>query len=166
MGTSRVLVGNMGKTVWIKMEGRGTFQNSGGIKDFTQQMINRGHREFVVDLRDCEMMDSTFMGTLAGIALRLREMGQGELRAVRANTRNRELLENLGLDRIIHVQAHLHEPAPASNDLEVKAGDGEDAAHETVLTAHEALVEADPANAIRFRDVLEFLRQDDGGDVN
>jgi anti-anti-sigma regulatory factor len=42
-------------------------------------MIRRGHREFVVDLGDCELMDSTFMGTLAGVALRLREIGQGEL---------------------------------------------------------------------------------------
>ena len=166
MGTSKVLVGNVGKTMWIKMEGRGTFQNSGGIKEFTQQLINRGHRDFVIDLQDCEMMDSTFMGTLAGIALRLKEMGQGELRAVRANARNRELLENLGLDRIIHVEAHLHEPAPTATDLAEKEALDDDGAHKTVLAAHEALVKADPANAARFQDVLEFLRHDDEGEAN
>jgi hypothetical protein len=28
------------------------------------------------------MMDSTFMGTMAGMALRLRELGQGHLRVI------------------------------------------------------------------------------------
>ena len=79
---SSVLVGSLGRTVWLKVNGRGTVQNSPGVKEFVKQMIQRGHRDFVVDLDGCELMDSTFMGTLAGVALRLREIGQGGLRAV------------------------------------------------------------------------------------
>jgi anti-sigma B factor antagonist len=33
-------------------------------------MLDHGYREFVVDLADCTMMDSTFMGTMANVALR------------------------------------------------------------------------------------------------
>ncbi|NBS53473.1 MAG: anti-sigma factor antagonist, partial [Spartobacteria bacterium] len=29
-----------------------------------------------------------------------------------------------------------------------------------ILIAHEALVEADPRNAVRFQDVIEYLRQE------
>jgi hypothetical protein len=29
-----------------------------------------------------------------------------------------------------------------------------------ILEAHEALVDADPKNAIRFQDVIEYLRQE------
>lgn len=150
--------------MWIKVEGRGTFQNSGGVKDFTQQMILRGHREFIVDLERCEMMDSTFMGTLAGIALRLRELGQGELRVIRANIRSRELLENLGLDRIIHVETGSESGAPAGDGLTETVTGEKDTAHSTVLAAHEALIEANPDNEIRFRDVVEFLRQEEADD--
>jgi hypothetical protein len=32
-------------------------------------MIHRDAREFIVDLCNCPVMDSTFMGTLAGISL-------------------------------------------------------------------------------------------------
>src|SRR5437016_8158214 len=32
-------------------------------------MVDRGYREFVIDLHDCAMMDSTFMGTMAGLSL-------------------------------------------------------------------------------------------------
>ncbi len=40
------------------------------------------------------------MGTLAGIALRLRELGQGNLRVTNLNERNSDLLSNLGLDQL------------------------------------------------------------------
>ena len=36
---------------------------------------------------------------------------------------------------------------------------------EIVLEAHEALVEADSANEARFKDVLEYLRQDLGSET-
>ncbi|MCK9590111.1 MAG: STAS domain-containing protein [Terrimicrobiaceae bacterium] len=156
---SSVLVGSLGRTVWLKVNGRGTFQNSPGVKEFVKQMIQRGHREFVVDLDACELMDSTFMGTLAGVALRLREIGQGGLRAVNVNVRNSALLENLGLDQLFAVETGPATDAPAV--LRQTADPvGEEKARETVLEAHEALIEADAHNAVKFKDVVEYLRQE------
>lgn len=128
-------------------------------------MIQRGFRDFVVDLRDCEQMDSTFMGTLAGVALRLRELGQGAMRAVNVNERNLGLLSSLGLDQLFQVEALASgaESAPAASQLkEAVPSEPLDPSEqkEAVLEAHEALVEADSANAVKFRDVLEFLRQE------
>lgn len=145
------------------MEGRGNFQNSSGLKEFVRQMIQRGYRDFVVDLKSCEQMDSTFMGTLAGVALRLRELGQGALRATNVNERNVDLLSSLGLDQLFTVQPledddeaspvkSLREAKPESLDSEAQK--------QAVLEAHEALVEVDEANAVKFKDVLEFLRNE------
>jgi len=160
---SSVLVGCIERTVWVKVEGRGNFQNSAGLKEFVKQMIQRGYRDFVVDLRDCEQMDSTFMGTLAGVALRLREIGQGGLRVVNANERNAGLLSSLGLDQLFTVENVVvgreivpQEIAP----LQQIPGLGTDERKQVVLDAHEALAEADAANATKFKDVLEFLRQE------
>ena len=155
---SSVLVGSLGRTVWLKVNGRGTFQNSPGVKEFVKQMIQRGHREFVVDLDACELMDSTFMGTLAGVALRLREIGQGALRTVNVNPRNASLLENLGLDQLFSVETGHAADAPATLRQAEPARDGD--AKETVLEAHEALIEADAHNAMKFKDVVEYLRQE------
>ena len=69
-------------------------------------MVNRGYREFVIDLQDCAMMDSTFMGTMAGVALRLKELGQGHLHVVHCGERSRELLSGLGLDQIFSIPAN------------------------------------------------------------
>lgn len=149
----------------MKVEGRGTFQNSAGLKEFVKQMIHRGYRDFMVDLRDCEQMDSTFMGTLAGVALRLREIGQGSLRAINVNERNVGLLSSLGLDQLFSVEGAsegggeaIPDAATLSEALPRKVGP--EAQKNTVLEAHEALVEADAANAVKFRDVLEYMRQE------
>jgi hypothetical protein len=42
----------------------------------------------------------------------------------------------------------------------------EDAKKQAVLEAHEALAKADAANAVKFRDVIDFLRQELGGETN
>jgi len=157
---SLILVGNIGRTVWVKVDGRGTFLNSPGIKEFVKKMIQRGHRDFVVDLGGCELMDSTFMGTLAGVALRLREIGQGGLKTVNVNIRNASLLESLGLDHLFSVEAGTVPDAPENLR---KAGPGsEEDAKGTILAAHEALIAADVQNTAKFKDVVEYLRQELG----
>src|SRR5256885_7378497 len=69
-------------------------------------MVNRGYREFVVDLENCAMMDSTFMGTMAGVALRLKELGHGHLHVVHCGERSRTLLTGLGLDQIFDIHSN------------------------------------------------------------
>lgn len=156
---SAILVGLDGRTVMVRVEGKGTFLNSTGLKEFAKEMTNRGHREFCVDLAHCPLMDSTFMGTLAGISLRLRELGQGELRVVRLNDRNRDLLCNLGLDQLFTIDAAAGPTTSATSPLPSAAVDHATQTR-TVLEAHEAVVEANPENAARFKDVLEYLKND------
>ena len=47
-----------GPTVWIRVEGKGTFQNSPGLKEFSREMMEGGRRSFVVDLANCPAMDT------------------------------------------------------------------------------------------------------------
>ena len=159
---SSILVSLTNKIVWVRVEGKGSFLNSPGVKDFSKEMINRGHREFVVDLRNCPVMDSTFMGTLAGVALRLREIGQGHLHVINLNERNHDLLCNLGLDQLFAIDmcpvksGETH--GQALNDV---AGSTDRTTQaETMLEAHQALVEATPENLAKFKDVLDYLKQD------
>ncbi len=158
--TPCILVGTAERVVWVRVEGKGSFLNATGLKEFAKEMTNRGFRDFVVDLDHCPLMDSTFMGTLTGMALRLRELGTGELRVVHLNTRNRDLLTNLGLDQLMT----LDESGPsavqqAQQALPSDPADKQSRA-ETMLEAHEDLVHANPENQAKFKDVLEYLRND------
>jgi hypothetical protein len=124
-------------------------------------MVNRGFREFVVDLKNCPVMDSTFMGTLAGLALSLRGLGHGHLHVINLNERNRDLLRNLGLDQLFAMEL-----CPQVTGIEANQKPLQDAAADkteqaqTMLEAHEALVQADSTNLAKFKDVLEYLKHD------
>jgi anti-sigma B factor antagonist len=162
---SSILVGVNGPTVWIKVEGKGSFLNSGNLKEFAREMVDRGYREFIVDLGNCTMMDSTFMGTMAGVALRLKELGRGHLHIVHCGGRSRELLSGLGLDQVFSIHSN-GTPGPECESLESRADASASAPGEqtekaqTMLEAHEALCQAAPENFLRFKDVLDYLKQD------
>ena len=160
---SSIQVGVNGDAVWVKVEGKGSFLNSGNLKEFTREMVNRGYREFVVDLQQCAMMDSTFMGTMAGVALRLKELGQGHLHVVHCGERSLSLLSGLGLDQIFSIHAN-GAVAPECDKLEHETAETpaetKQQTAQQMLDAHQALCDAAPQNVARFKDVLEYLKQD------
>jgi anti-sigma B factor antagonist len=156
-----ILVGVTGKAVCVKVRGKGSFQNSPALKEFAREMFERGHRAFVVDLADCPVMDSTFMGTLAGLALRLRESGGGSLLVYNVNERNSDLLRNLGLNNLFAVESKT-DLADQTAESTLSPDDNLSRLDHAacMIEAHEALVDADPENFARFKDVLEYLKQD------
>src|SRR5438270_10266387 len=161
---SSIQVGVRGPTVWVKVEGKGSFLNSGNLKEFSREMLDRGYREFIVDLAGCAMMDSTFMGTMASVALRLKELGHGHLHIVHCRNRSQQLLSGLGLDQIFDIHSD-GASAPECAALEQATKEQSSNSRkmdqtETMLEAHEALCQAAPENIFRFKDVLDFLRQD------
>ncbi len=188
MELSKILVARSANLGFIKVVGRGSFQNSGCLKAFYQQLLKEGVHRFVVDLEACSYLDSTFLGILLGLGLKLKEGGNGLLHILNASPRNLELLKNLGLDRLINIDAADAGVAPRSvtpaspgvngSGLRDDAKAIEKTAEEmacpvptrqeaapTILEAHEALMEFDARNVPKFKDVVEFLREDLGQTV-
>src|SRR5271168_2595056 len=155
---SEILVSCADRIVWIRVEGKGSSTNSTALRDFAKEMIHRDAREFIVDLCNCPVMDSTFMGTLAGISLRLRELGEGCLSVVNLNERNAESLRSLGLDQLCNVRVN---PLKRSGqDLPIPPDESPAARAQTILEAHEALVKTVPENFPKFKDVIQYLEEE------
>ncbi|MCB1275434.1 STAS domain-containing protein [Prosthecobacter sp.] len=164
---THILVGTIGRVFWMRVDGRGTFQNSLQAKKALQRVITKGVKNLVVDLERCPMMDSTFLGMLTGAALTLRESGGGSLSVLNANQRNLQLLTSLGLDHILELDREgklwADERAAACNALQ-NCGETNAECKEVqtqhVLSAHQALAEVSAANESRFHDVIEFLEKE------
>lgn len=77
--------------------------NSPAVKAFGDDRIAAGESLLVVDLEACTGMDSSFMGTLAGLAARISSKNGGELNIADADDRNRSSLEDLGLDLLMPI---------------------------------------------------------------
>lgn len=177
---SKILVARSADLGFIKVVGRGSFQNSGCLKAFYQQLLKEGVKRFVVDLEACSYLDSTFLGILLGLGLKLKEAGSGLLHILNASPRNLELLRNLGLDRLISIESTNGGSANGSRNTGATSatpnlnGVKEDLkempcpipsraeAGPTILEAHVNLMEFDPRNVPKFKDVVEFLREDLG----
>ncbi len=155
--------------VWIRVEGKGSFQNSPELKDYVGCMVKRGSTHFVVDLENCPVMDSTFMGTLVGIAGKLGEAGGAQLEVVNANARNIQLICSLGLDHVFSLDTDNSSWPEVRREISAKLGSSQELQHveldkrkntEHVLEAHRQLAGADSGNVPRFRDVIEFLEKE------
>ncbi len=144
----------------VKVNGRVNFANSGPLRDFFDQVISSGCQRFVIDFRNCSGMDSTFLGILAGVALELRrKQPPGRVLLCRLGERNLELIRNLGLHRIMEVDAG--DRVVSGGTAALPAGKEDESQSDKarmVLEAHENLVKADEENRSKFQDVIAYLK--------
>jgi len=158
-----VLVGE--RFACIKIAGRANFTSSIDFRTLTNELRQKGYTYFVLDLSECLLMDSTFLGVLAGFGLKMspassEACGQ-PIELLNANQRIIELLEDLGvlhLFRLTQGGAALSgkaEPVPQSPTAPNK-----EEVTRACLEAHRTLMEINPSNAARFKDVTQFLAED------
>lgn len=152
---------------WIRCEGKGSFLNSPAMKAFGSERITAGERCLVVDLAACTGMDSTFMGTLAGMATRLSALDGGVLQIADAGQRNRHSLEDLGLDFLIDIEPENTVWRDSIDSIRANltlnrplgiSGKIHQASH--VLEAHQVLADANEKNKTMFSNVVTMLESE------
>lgn len=157
MAVSSILVAQEGTSSFIKVVGRGSFQNAGLVKTYAERVARQGVVSFVIDLQDCSYMDSTFMGVLAGLARQQRERKAPAPRIVHLNPRTTELLTTLGLDRILDLEAPASPAQPNLQPLIPDQPPSKTETAQTMLEAHRHLIDSHQDNAAKFQDVVQFL---------
>lgn len=162
-----ILVGVFEGFTWIRCEGKGSFLNSSAIKEFGMERIAAGEKRIVVDLGACTGMDSTFMGTLAGLAGRLPTQPESGIQVADPGERNRRSLEDLGLDFLMEIDPKnpawtqsidsvrsnltLLDPLPTSTQLQQTRH---------VLEAHQVLSKTSEKNTRTFANVVNLLESE------
>ena len=103
-----------------------------------------GEKRFVIDLGDCPAMDSTFMGTLAGLAMRLSRTEGGQMHLNGVCDRNRQSLQDLGLEDLLEIdpvdsewRGHVEDVRETLEPLSGEDPNNPDADH--LLEAHRTL---------------------------
>ena len=162
-----ILIGIFEGFSWIRCEGKGSFLNSPVMKTFGDERISAGERCLVVDLGACTGMDSTFMGTLAGMATRLSTQDGGVLQIADSGARNRRSLEDLGLDFLIEIdppenawQTQIDEIREGLKPPQKVAVPGQVQRAMHVLEAHQILAETNENNAKVFSNVVSMLEDE------
>ncbi|MBR2508629.1 MAG: STAS domain-containing protein [Lentisphaeria bacterium] len=153
-----ILISNSGSVYNIKVKGRANFEYAVPLRHFSNCMSSS--IELIrIEASECTFMDSTFMGVLAMIGMKAKKFRASvEIHCMAPNVR--ALLKGLGVDKLfifcdenggITVESW-------SNVIPQKKSALTTA--ETVAEAHKTLVEADDANAEKFKDVIKFADED------
>ena len=148
----------------LKIAGRANFASSPDFKTLLAELVQKGYAHFIIDLSECVLMDSTFLGVLAQFGMKLQPAGTTDepgIELLNSNARVTELLENLG---VLHLFKTASKALELPDDVEACTPESIHPTHEqiarTSLEAHQTLMAANPENVSRFKDVTQFLAED------
>lgn len=161
MSAAQVRVAVDEQCAQVLVSGRATFACSPAVRRFAAAMLERNIPNFMIDLSECDTMDSTFMGVLAMIGTGARER-HINAEIVNASDYHKELLDTLGIDTLfsfshtpngsqVDWRALCHAEADADSPL-VQA--------EVMRDAHQMLMDVDEENIPKFRDVVRYIDED------
>ena len=153
------------RPIFVLITGRANFQNCSPLRTFFRRMFDDGVGEFQLDFSDCQGMDSTFLGILAGAAIEARRTEpSGDIQLSGLTERNLELVKSLGLERIVTlIEEAVSEigSEPGSVQQLALEAQTEKQKKDMLLSAHEDLVKIDKSNESKFQDLLNFLKNED-----
>ena len=152
-GDIKYLVKIEGDNVFLKVIGKASYLNCRNVGEFFANVVEKDCKHLFIDFAQCTGMDSTFMGMIAGIALRLRKK-QAEVTLQNLKGRNLQLIENLGIYKLVNIKDCIDDIV-VEQKLEASSVSGE-----SMLKAHEDLIKADSSNLEKFEDVISFLKKE------
>jgi sigma-B regulation protein RsbU (phosphoserine phosphatase) len=142
-------VGSSEQSLVIKLSGRVTWKLGAAFAAEVADAVTASEKSIMLDLAECESLDSTLLGMLCRVPPRVRVYGLTGT----AETQTRELG--------IHDMLSLTEEAPPPVTLgEIDTSTAETQNGSMMLSAHMALAALNDENRERFADVIEILSEE------
>ncbi|MDR0363331.1 MAG: STAS domain-containing protein [Planctomycetota bacterium] len=145
-------------TAFVQVFGLASMFLAPTLQAFVESEKNDGIVNFVIDMKYCQGMDSTFMGTLIGLSTVVKNLF-GWFCLVNVSDDNRRLLKMLG---VIHMISIREAPLPITEGEFTTLYPSSDPVErqKQIRNAHLALIEADPGNKQRFGPFIEALEEE------
>ena len=144
-------------TAYIKIFGRGTFQTVADFRDFVKKSLDDGLAVFI-DLSNCETLESTFLGALVALCMKSKKDGECMLKLFNVSDHVKNIFNTLGLQTILDIRDAVPGDGGEYSPIESTAHDKVEIT-DLMLDAHLTLSKINERNAVEFKDVVEFLKQ-------
>ena len=151
-------VAQAGDAVLVQVHGLGNMFLAPTLQSFVESEVGAGFANFVIDLRHCGGLDSTFMGTFIGLSTMVKNKF-GWFCLVNVSEDNRRLLKMLG---VMHMVSINDQPFPGPDGATTILNPTADpyARQKQIHSAHRFLMDADPANQERFGPFVKALEEE------
>ena len=147
----------------VRVVGRGTFKESPTFRETVTQCLQR-HEDahVVVDLSECQYLDSTFLGALICLHKYAGEQNPDRLQFHADAPKARQLLSLCVLDRVLNITPSCPHPTGESVQIELATIDREDLGHH-IEQCHRKLAELKGEHEGTFAGIADRLRKELGG---
>lgn len=156
----RLAVSRVEEAVVIQVFGLGSMFLAPTLQSFVESELNAGFQNFVVDLRHCRGMDSTFMGTFIGLSTLVRRRF-GWFCLVNVSEENLRLLRMLGILHMVSIHGGEF-PVEEGQSTVLYPTNDPYVRQKQIHNAHRLLMDADPANVARFGPFIKALEAEMG----
>tara|TARA_B100001971_G_C17932613_1_gene403513 strand:+ start:75 stop:548 length:474 start_codon:yes stop_codon:yes gene_type:complete len=153
---TQMQVATTDEIICIKVQGPANFSLAVDFKSVVSRCCEEGGKGLLLDLSGCPNMDSTFLGIIVGLTGRLER-----IELLNPQDRVTDLLENLGVLDLVAVGQGSNPFLGRLKDAGSVNADKRELA-QTSLEAHRILMDLNPENVPRFKDVAKFLKEDLG----
>jgi serine phosphatase RsbU (regulator of sigma subunit)/anti-anti-sigma regulatory factor len=154
-GAAEVLIGAGPGGTTISVNGRGTWMHCAALHEAWPEIKRRGEG-VTLDLSRCEMLDSTFLGTLQELCQRA-DREKVPVRIQGALPQVRRLFEELGMQKVLSHSSAAKTPLPPQM-RPLAACMNDQLNRQRMLQAHQALAGLSEANRQEFSRLIEHLR--------
>jgi len=161
----KILIAIQDEFAVFKVLGRAQHQLAYWLKEATSRLIEQAYTQFYIDLQECPIVDSTFIGVLVGLWKQLgkaRSKGkQTAIVLIGPQPHVQQSMDEIGVLNFFQVIPALPMKSPdqgAWTEVSSSSQPSDSALRETILEAHRLLASLSQENESRFRDVIEFLQ--------
>ncbi len=144
-----VFYGDGKEAAYLTVRGRAIWTHADAVYEAAGGILETG-RSLVVDLSECEYMDSTCLGTIHELVT------ERDVRLQGVRTAVRDLFEELSMEQVLS-SIQEKEELPDMHPLAATA-EGDTSSPLRILRAHEALAELSTRNREKFQQVVDALR--------
>ncbi len=145
--------------VFVKVLNKASYLNCEPMRKFFDEQNERGCNNFIIDFQSCSSMDSTFLGILVSVAIKVRKSAEGgSFTLLNLRGRNLETVCNLGIHQIADISSDEVNDVGELENLSSKPSNLNANVH-TIYKAHKALMSLNEKNLRVFSDVVSYLEQ-------
>lgn len=145
--------------VFVKVLDKASYLNCEPLRKFFEEQSKKNQKRYVIDFEDCSSMDSTFLGILVSVALKIRSSSdEGSFSLLNLRGRNLETVCNLGIHQIAEVSSDEVKDEVQLENLSTQTSQS-NANPDTIYKAHKALMNLNEKNLKVFSDVVSYLEQ-------
>jgi anti-anti-sigma regulatory factor len=128
------------------------------FKQYVSMQVEQRQRGVLVDLSECETIDSTFIGTITSLSLKYRTAHPGCIKLFNISTHVRDIMDTLGLTNVLDVVSGDEIDSVQFSEMAPGTHDRVDVAR-LMLNAHQTLSNISSENELEFKNVVDYLQR-------